>query len=376
MSVAPRVEGRWWSPRDDDGPTERAGEPDGSRRRECRLAGSAADDGGSYVSMRRLVRAPTIAVALMVLLPLLLPEALLTVYIFIGLSTMVVSGLSLLMGFAGQVSLGQAAFYALGAYTAALLTRNVHVPPLLALAIAPAVSAAIAYVVGLPLLRLRGHYLAFGTLAFQLITLSAIGEARDLTGGDTGLASIPPFGIGPLVLEGPFKSLVFGYLAGGLALLTLLLNQHLVRSRPGRALRALATSEAGALACGVPVGRYKLQVFALSAAYAGLAGGVFAFYVSYIAPGSFPLVRSIEFLIMATVGGLGSVWGAAVGATLVTLVVQVLQALGTVPGMPLRAPAVFSYAVYGLVLVGIMLALPGGVVPALTRGLARRRTTR
>src|ERR1700730_12137583 len=308
-----------------------------------------------------------IAVVVILILPLVLPNALLTIDIFIGLSTMVVAGLSLLMGFVGQVSLGQAAFYAIGAYTARLLARDLHVPPLLGLLVAPLATASIAYVVGLPLLRLRGHYLAFGTLAFQLITLSVIGEARDVTGGDTGLPAIPSLGIGPLAVEGPLKPIVFAYLAWGLALLTLLFNRNLVRSRPGRALRALATSEAGALAAGVPGGRYKLQVFALSAAYAGLAGGVFAFFVSYIAPGSFPLVRSIEFLIMATVGGLGSVWGSAVGATLVSLIVQVLQNLGTVPGMPLRAPAVFSYSVYGLVLVGIMLALPGGVVPALAR---------
>jgi branched-chain amino acid transport system permease protein len=312
-----------------------------------------------------------VATAVILLLPLVLPESLLTIFIFIGLSTMVVSGLSLLMGFAGQVSLGQAAFYAIGAYTAGLLSKDVDVPPVLALVVAPVVTAAIAYLVGLPLLRLRGHYLAFGTLAFQLITLSVLGEAKDLTGGDTGLTAIPAFGVAGVLVQGPFKSIIFGYLAWGLALLTLLFNQHLVNSRPGRALRALASSEAGALASGVPVGRYKLQVFALSAAYAGLAGGVYAFYVSYIAPGSFPLVSSIEFLIMATVGGLGSVWGAAVGATLVTLVVQVLQALGTVPGMPLRAPAIFSYAVYGLILVGIMLALPSGILPALRRRLTR-----
>jgi branched-chain amino acid transport system permease protein len=322
------------------------------------------------------IRPSMLAVGLILLLPLLLPNALLTIYIFIGLSTMVVSGLSLLMGFAGQVSLGQAAFYAIGAYTAGLLARDLSVPPLLGLIVAPVATASIAYVVGLPLLRLRGHYLAFGTLAFQLITLSVIGEARDVTGGDTGLTAIPALGVGPLTVEGPFKPIVFAYLAWGLALLTLLFNRNLFRSRPGRALRALATSEAGALAAGVPVGRYKLQVFALSAGYAGLAGGVYAFYVTYIAPGSFPLVRSIEFLIMATIGGLGSVWGSPVGATLVFLVVQVLQNLGTIPGMPLRAPAVFSYAVYGLVLVGIMLALPGGVVPAVVRGLARWRSTR
>jgi branched-chain amino acid transport system permease protein len=307
----------------------------------------------------------TVAVVVILLLPLILPEALLTIFIFIGLSTMVVSGLSLLMGFAGQVSLGQAAFYAIGAYTAALLARDLGVSPLIGLVVAPAVTAGIAYAVGLPLLRLRGHYLAFGTLAFQLITLSVLGEARDLTGGDTGLTGIPAFGVGPVLVQGPVKPIVFGYLAWGLALLSVLFNYHLVRSRPGRALRALASSEAGALAAGVPVSRYKLQVFALSAAYAGLAGGVYAFYVSYIAPGSFPLVTSIEFLIMATVGGLGSVWGAVVGATLVTLVVQVLQSLGTLPGMPLRAPAVFSYAVYGVILVGVMLLLPAGIVPAL-----------
>jgi branched-chain amino acid transport system permease protein len=277
------------------------------------------------------------------------------------------------MGFAGQVSLGQAAFYAIGAYTAALLARNLGVPPALGLVIAPLASSLVAAAVGLPLLRLRGHYLAFGTLAFQLITLSVIAQARDLTGGDTGLPGIPPLSFGPVLVEGPFKPIVFAYLAWGLAGLVLIFNQHLVYSRPGRALRALATSEAGALAAGVPVGRYKLQVFALSAAYAGLAGGVFAFFVSYIAPGSFPLVLSIQFLIMASVGGLGSVWGAVVGASTVFLVIQLLQTVGTAPGMPLRAPAIFSYAVYGLILAGVMLLLPQGVVPAVQRLLGGRR---
>src|SRR5579859_5324687 len=170
----------------------------------------------------RLVPPRLLAVVVILLLPLVLPNALLTIYIFIGLSTMVVSGLSLLMGFAGQVSLGQAAFYAIGAYTAGLLARDLHVPPVLGLLAAPAVTALIAYAVGLPLLRLRGHYLAFGTLAFQLITLSVLGEAKDLTGGDTGLTGIPAFGIGPLVVAGPFKSIIFGYLAWVLALLSLL----------------------------------------------------------------------------------------------------------------------------------------------------------
>jgi len=301
------------------------------------------------------------------LLPIALDDSQLTVYVFIGLATIVVAGLSLLMGYAGQVSLGQGAFYAIGAYTTALLAKLLGLPPLLALAAATAGTAAIAVVVGLPLLRLRGHYLAFATLAFQLIVLSVIGEARGLTGGDIGLPGVPTLSVGPVALEGQYRTFVFAYVVWALAGLALLLNRNLVRSRPGRALRALATSEAGALAAGVSVGRLKLQVFALSAAYAGLAGGVYAFFLSYIAPGSFPVLLSIQFLIMATVGGLGSITGSLVGATVITLLVQVLTAVGTLPGMPLHAPAVFSYAVYGLVLVLILLLLPEGLVPAVQR---------
>ena len=307
------------------------------------------------------------------LLPIALDDSQLTVYVFVGLAAVVVAGLSLLMGFAGQVSLGQAAFYAIGAYTAALLAKDGGVPPLLAMALATAATAGVAVVVGLPLFRLRGHYLAFATLAFQLIVLSVVGEVRSLTGGDTGLTAIPALSLGPLAVEGQYRAFIFAYIAWVLAAAVLLLNRNLVRSRPGRALRALATSEAGALAAGVAVGRFKLQVFALSAAYAGLAGGVYAFFVSYIAPGSFPVLLSIQFLIMATVGGLGSVSGSVVGATVIYLLIQVLTRLGTLPGMPLHAPAVFSYAVYGLVLVLILLLLPQGLVPAIQARLGASR---
>src|SRR5439155_5594207 len=160
-----------------------------------------------------------------------------TVFVFICLSVTVVAGLSVLLGFAGQVSLGQGAFYAIGAYTAALLTKLVGVPPLVSLAAAAVIPAAVAAIIGLPLLRLRGHYLAFGTLAFQLIVLSAISETRGITGGDTGLSSIPTFSIGPLSLEGPERTFAFAYLAWLLAAVALLLTHNLVRSRPGRGLR-------------------------------------------------------------------------------------------------------------------------------------------
>lgn len=301
-------------------------------------------------------------------LPLLLNDAQLSVYIFIGLAAMVVAGLSLLMGFAGQVSLGQASFYAIGAYAAALLARA-GLPTLAGLAAAPLAAALVATLIGIPLLRLRGHYLAFATLAFQLIVLVVLGEAKKVTGGDIGLTGIPPLNAGPLELD---SALQYAYLTWVATAVVLLLASNLVRSRPGRALRALATSEAAAAACGVAVGAYKLRVFALSAGFAGLAGGIYGFFLGFIAPGSFPVLLSIQFLVMAAVGGLGAVWGSVVGAAAITLLVQGLNFAGTRPGMPAHAPAVFSYGVYALVLVLVMLFLPQGLVPAL-RSLVERR---
>jgi branched-chain amino acid transport system permease protein len=298
------------------------------------------------------------------LLPLFLYDAQLTIFIFIGLSIIVVAGLNLLQGFAGQISLGQGAFYAIGAYCAGILAVR-GVPPLAALLLAPSLTALVAAVVGLPVLRLRGHYLAFATLAFQLIVLSLIGQVRSLTGGDTGLPGIPDLTVAGFGFPLDHRAFGYAYLTWLVAAAVLLLVHNLVASRPGRGLRALATSEAGALASGVPVGRYRLQVFALAAALAGLAGGINAFFLSYIAPGSFPILLSIQFLVMAAVGGVSVVWGPVVGSVLINLLAQVLQAVGSRSGMPVHAPAELNYAVYGLVLIAVMLFLPQGIVPAL-----------
>lgn len=309
-------------------------------------------------------------------IPVALDDSQLTVYVYIGLYAVVVIGLSLLMGFAGQVSLGQGSFFAIGAYGTALLTMRVGLPPLLSLAAACAGTGLLAALVGLPLLRLRGHYLAFATLAFQLIVLSLIGEARGLTGGDTGLIGIPTLSLGPLALTGRYRVFVFSYVVWVLVAAALALSWNLIHSRPGRALRALAGSEAGALASGVGVGSYKLRVFAFSAALAGVAGGLFAFFVGYIAPETFPILLSVEFLLMAAVGGMGSIFGALAGTVVIYLLLQALQVLGTLPGMPLHAPVVFSYAVYALTLILILLFLPEGIVPAiagLLRSLFERR---
>jgi branched-chain amino acid transport system permease protein len=313
------------------------------------------------------------AIALATLaMPLNFTDAQRSVFILIGLAAIVTTGLSLLMGFAGQASLGQGAFYAIGAYAAGLLTTKSGWPPALALAAAPATAAVIATLIGIPLLRLRGHYLAFATLAFHLIVLAFLSEAKDLTRGDIGFGGIPE--LLPIV-PGFTRSFEYSYVTWLAVAGVLLLSHNLVASRPGRALRALATSEVGAASAGVEVGRYKLQVFALSAAYAGLAGGIYAFFISFVSPGSFPILISIQYLVMASVGGLGVIGGSVVGATGVTLLVQFLRDLGTRPGMSVTAPSILSYGAYGLVLVLVMLFLPGGLYPTL-RDLVETRVAR
>jgi branched-chain amino acid transport system permease protein len=319
--------------------------------------------------MKWILIAVTAVVALV--LPQLLTSSQLAIYILLLLAAVVTLGLSLLLGYAGQVSLGQASFTAIGGYTAGLL--SVHgAPTLLGLLAAPVVAAALATAVGVPLLRLRGHHLAFATLAMQLILLSLLSQGT-WAGGAIGLQGIPQLSAGGVEVGGDRG---YAYLALAALAATLVIAHNIVASRAGRGLRALATSETAAGASGVPVGRYRLAVFALSAGFAGLAGGIYAFYVGYLAPGSFPVLLSIEYLVMAVVGGLGTLVGPIVGAAAITLLVQVLNAIGTQPGMPSYAPSVLSYAVYGLLLVLVVLFLPSGLAPGgrrLLQPLARRR---
>lgn len=280
-----------------------------------------------------------------------------SVYVLLCLAAMVAVGLTLLTGYAGQVSIGQAAFYAVGAYAAALLATH-DVPPLLALAAAPLAAAGCAALIGGPLLRLRGHQLAFATIATQLILLSLLRE-WDWAGGATGVVGIPQLSVGGVEFD---EDVHYAYLAWVALAVVVLLARNVTTSRVGRALRAVAGSETAAGASGVPVARLKLAVFTLAAAFAGLAGGIYAFFIGYVAPGSFPVLLSVEFLVMVVVGGLGSLWGALLGAACVTLLVEVLGDIATMPGMPATAPSILSYAVYALLLIVVVLFLPRGLV--------------
>ncbi|MBO3751452.1 branched-chain amino acid ABC transporter permease [Streptosporangiaceae bacterium NEAU-GS5] len=307
-----------------------------------------------------------IGAAVTLALPLVLDSGQLSIYILLGLTAIVTVGLSMLMGYAGQVSLGQAAFYGIGAYTAGLLALHGW-PPLIGLVAAPLAAALAALVLGVPLLRLRGHHLAFATLAMQLILLS-IADNQAWMGGSIGLQGIPQLSLGSLEFDTDMSYAYVTWIALAGVVLT---ARNVIQSRPGRALRALATSEVAAESAGIPVGRYKLTVFALSAGFAGLAGGIYAFYLGYVSPGSFPILLSVGYVVMVVVGGLGTIWGALAGTAAVTLLVQLLNQLGTRDGVPGWLPSVLSYAVYAVLLIAVVLYLPRGIVPALV-SLRRR----
>jgi len=297
-----------------------------------------------------------------------LGDSALSVVILIALAGIVTVGISLLMGHAGQVSLGHGAFYACGAYAAGLLAANGY-PSLLGLLAAPVAAAALAAVIGIPLLVLRGHHLAFATLAMHLIFLALIGEMA-FTGGDVGLQGIPRLGIGGFEVESIRGYAFLSWLA---LILVVVVARNILASRPGRALRALSSSEVAAASSGIPVGRYKLAVFALSAGFGGLAGGIYAFYMGYLAPGSFPVLLSVEYVVMAAVGGPGRISGALVGSAGVFLLVHGLSRLATMSGMPDSAPVVLSYAVYAVLLVTAVLFLPEGLVSLFSRITTRLR---
>jgi branched-chain amino acid transport system permease protein len=313
--------------------------------------------------MRRLV--PYIPIAAFgvaaLIVPLLMRD--LTFVMQTLLSMIVVVGLTLFMGYAGQASLGQAAFVAVGALTVGVLCRQFGLPPVVGLIAAPVIAGVFAVVIGAPLLRLRGHYLAFGTLAVLLL-VHLVMSTVPLFGGGVGIMGIPP------LLPG--GQLGYVYLAIGILVGALIVSQHLVDSRFGRGMRALRGSETAAASSGVPVLRSKIQVFALSAVFAGFAGALSAFFIPFVSQDSFPASKSFEYVIMAVVGGIGSLWGGIVGVLVIAVLLQVLNALSTMPGLPATAGTTLQYAGYAIVLIVVLLFLPDGIVPSIQKAWRRR----
>ena len=310
--------------------------------------------------------APLLTAAVVAVLPLLVTDRfLLRVFTFAGINALVVTGLALLFSYAGQVSLGHAAFVGLGAYACAFCTVRLEWPWLLAFAASGALAALGGLVLALPSLRLKGHYLAMATLGFGLLMSLAFVEAEPVTGGVDGFGGIPFPAVGPLQIRTAASLYWLVWAMVGIALVAAF---NVTSMRPGRAMRALHGSEMGAQACGVDIVGVKVRTFVMSALLAGLAGALYASVVGFVSPSVFTLTASITFLAMTVVGGTSSLAGPLAAAVLLTLV-QYLDAL--IPGIPSEtAQTLQSYQedIYGLAIVLVVAFAPGGLA-----GVWRRR---
>ncbi len=303
--------------------------------------------------------APVVAIAtILVVLPLLFPSA---YYYRIGALVFVFSiavvGLNLLMGFAGQVSLGHAGFLGVGAYTVAVGPVHFGAPSWLCVLAGALLSGAIAFVVGKPILRLRGHHLAVATLGFGILVNIVLTNEAAWTGGPDGM-TVPRLAIADWRLRGADT---WYWIAGVTFVVAALLALNLIESPTGRALRAIHESEVAARVLGVDVASKKLMIFVISAVYASVAGSYLALLNGHITPDAAGFLRSIELVAMVVLGGMGSVLGSLLGAALLVLLPQVLTLFHD-----------YEQVMLGLVVMVIMIFLRQGIVPTLSRVLAGR----
>ena len=296
---------------------------------------------------RRLVRNALLALAAALLVYAFVAGGyLITVLGFAAIYAIFVTGLNFFMGYAGQVSFGQNAFAALSGYTSAVLTSTYGWQPIAALPLGVAGAVVLAYVVGYPALRLRGHYLAMATLALGMIVYEIAVEWQSVTQGYMGISGIPPLGIGRWELNDPKYQLAFLIAMLGVALIA---AYRLKESRFGMALAAIAGSEDAAKALGIDVARYKLAAFVIAAVYAAVAGSLMAHFVGFVSPEVFGLHMVISGFMMLYVGGIGSIAGPLFGALIVSLLPETFRAFKD-----------YQDLAYGAALIIILIFAPKG----------------
>lgn len=298
----------------------------------------------------------------LVLLPVLTRGSSFLMYTasLIGVYIVLALGLNILTGFAGQISIGHAAFMAIGAYTSALLTLR-GVPFWVALPIAGAAAGLVGWLLGFPALRLHGHYLAIATLGFAAAIQQIITTWDGVTGGHMGL-KVPK----PELFGFAFKSDArFFYITLVFVALMVLVSVNMLRSRVGRAFKAVRDSEVAAQAMGISLGRYKTTAFGISAAFAGLAGSVYAHMMGYIGPADFTVGLSLNLLAAIVVGGLGSVAGSVYGGAFIVILPMLFSRVKNLP-----------YVLTGAVLIAAVVFLPYGFVSlphVIRRAIAKLR---
>ena len=312
-------------------------------------------------------RWPTmLVVGLLAIGPLVLPQFYITLFNYIGLYSLVALGLMLLTGVARQTSFGQAAFVGIGAYATAVLTTMFGWSPWLTLLVGLLATGLIAFILGAITLRMSGHFLPLATIAWGISLFYLFGTLPNL-GGFTGLTNIPPLTLFGFELR---QERHFYYLIWIVALAALWATHNLLDSRPGRAIRAIKGSLTMAEAFGVDSARLKSVVFIYAALLACVSGWLYAHMQRFVNPTPFSLTSSIEYLFMAVVGGAGSVWGAVIGATLITLLKEVLQSI--LPKL-LGQTGQFEIIVFGILIIIILQRAPEGLTPYFQRYRRRAR---
>jgi branched-chain amino acid transport system permease protein len=306
-----------------------------------------------------------------ILLPLVLPSSyVIGVMCFIAIYGALSMGKGVLLEHAGLFSLAHPAWFGIGAYVTGIAAVN-GIPPVLAILLAALFVAVLAYIMGAPLLRLKGYYLACATFSLLLIIEILIANMGSLTGGHDGLMGIPPLSIGGFVFEG---DLHFYYLSWALCLGSLWFITNLMKSRVGRAIKSFMDSEVASRSMGVNVPDYKLKIFVITAVMASLAGSILCFWLRFIMPALFGFALLVELMTMIIIGGGKTLYGPLLGAFVVMWTRELIHAyLGKIlPVMTAEVDALF----FGVIIVVILIFMPGGLAGWLEQVISMGRRAR
>jgi len=284
-------------------------------------------------------------------------EYLLHILVIAGIYIILTLSLNLIIGFTGLPALGHAAFSCIGAYTSSLLALNMGLSPWMGLLIGACIAAISGVAIGYPAVRLKGDYLALATFGLGVIIYSIAKNWVSLTRGPMGLPGIPGFSVFGMEL-----SRVWSYLLLVLVfvIITIFFSRRIVNSPFGRVLMSIREDEIASEAMGKDTTRHKLLVFIIGAFFAGIAGSLYAHYITFIDPSSFTVMESITILLMVIFGGMGSIQGSIVGAVILVVLPELLRFLG----MPSSIAAPMRQMIYGLLLVVLMLKRPKGIMGA------------
>ncbi|MCX5814834.1 MAG: branched-chain amino acid ABC transporter permease [Proteobacteria bacterium] len=302
-----------------------------------------------------------VGILLLLIIVMILPVVIgsgfyINIMISVAIYSVTAIGMCLLVGYAGQISLAHAAFFAIGAYLSAILTTKWCLPPSLALFLSSMSVGIIAYLIGIVVLRFKGHYLAIVTLSVLVIVEVLIKELSFITGGDQGLSGIPFFSLGGLVFDSELK---IYYLCWIILICIIIFSLNLVNSKIGRNLRAIKEGEDVARILGIRATNYKAQIFVLSSVYAAISGSLYAHYMTFITPQIASLGFAFEFILMVAFGGIGSIWGALYGVAGILFLSEYIRGFDE-----------YRLVIYGVSLVVIMMFFPNGVLQGL-QGFSR-----